>query len=101
MKKSDSITVQDPTGRRRFFRTGAAFLLSGVAIANAQEENGLIRTDCDSVGNVQGKNSELEGSDSDAGATADRPGCGRKKPPAMTEYKTQPGQKVSVAKVKA
>jgi len=100
MKKTDSITVQDPTGRRRFFRAGAAFLMAGVSVANAQEE-GVFRTDCDSVGNVQGKNPELEGSDSDAGATADRPGCGRKKPPVMTEYKTQPGAKVTVAKVKA
>jgi len=100
MKKSDSITVQNPTGRRRFFRTGAAFLLAGVSVANAQEE-GVIRSDCDGVGSAQGKNPELEGSDSDTGATADRPGCGRKKPPAMTEYKIQPGHKVSVAKVKA
>jgi len=49
-------------------------------------------------GGVSGKNAEAEGSDNDSGNTADRPGCGRKKP-ALTEYKKEGQKKIKVGKV--
>jgi len=95
-RKKDTIEVDDKHGRRRFIRTGAAFLLAGAGAASAQEEEGF-RSDCDSQGGVSGKNAEAEGSDNDAGATADRPGCGTK-PPVMTEYNRRE-KKIKVGKV--
>lgn len=114
----DEILVNDSTGRRRFIRSGAAFLLAGSGMAKAgprvgaggssggasreklaQEPTEILVADCDSTGYVGEKDGEVAGNDSDAGAEADRPGCGRKKTP-LTEYKKQPGnKKVSVAKV--
>ncbi len=99
MKKTDKVIVRDASGRRAFVRAGAAFLLAGSTMARSQEE--AIRTDCDSLGFAGEKNAEISGNDSDSGATADRPGCGRKKPPAMTEYEKKQDGKVRVAKVKA
>lgn len=99
MKKSDTVVVRDAAGRRAFVRAGAAFLLTGGSLVQAQEE--AIRYDCDSVGFAGEKNAEVSGNDSDTGATADRPGCGRKKPPAMTEYKKNEDGTVRVVKVKA
>ena len=99
MKKTDTVLVRDATGRRAFVRAGAAFLLAGGSLAKAQEES--IRYDCDGVGFAGEKNAEVSGNDSDTGAAADRPGCGRKKPPAMTEYKKKENGTVRVAKVKA
>ena len=95
-RKKETIEVDDQYGRRRFIRTGAAFLLAGAGAANAQEEEGF-RSDCDSQGGVSGKNAEAEGSDSDAGATADRPGCGRK-PAVITQYNKR-DMKIKVGKV--
>jgi len=97
MKKHDSFEIEDVNGRRRFIRAGAAFLLAGSSVAGAQEE--VLRTDCDSQGGGGAKNPELEGSDSDSGATADRPGCGRKKPPAMTDYNKNRNKKITVGKI--
>jgi len=98
----DTILVEDKSGRRRFIRTGAAFLLAGSAAAsttaNAQEEDDLLLADCDGVGYNGEKNAEAEGNDSDAGANADRPGCGRKKP-VITEYRKDDPKKVKVGKV--
>ncbi len=98
MKKTDTVMVEDPTGRRRFIRTGAAFILAGSSVANSQEES--LRVDCDRQGLGEEKNPDVAGSDSDSGATADRPGCGRKKP-AMTNYnkKDDGNQSVQVRKV--
>jgi len=79
MKKSDSITVTGKSGRRRFIRTGTAFLLTGATAASAQENGGFIRSDCDGAGSAEGKNQQAENSDSDTGASADRQGCGVKK----------------------
>lgn len=114
---SDEIIVNDSSGRRHFIRSGAAFLLAGAIIAKAetgakagtgsvagekklaQEPTDILVADCDSTGYVGEKDGEVAGNDSDAGAEADRPGCGRKKTP-LTEYKKQPGnKKVRVAKV--
>ncbi len=97
MKKTDTVLVDDPSGRRRFIRTGAAFILAGSSVASSQEEG--LRVDCDRQGLGEEKNPEAAGSDSDTGATADRPGCGRKKP-AMTQYnKKDRGDSVRVKKV--
>jgi len=79
MKKSDSVTVTSKSGRRRFIRTGSAFLLAGATAASAQEEGQFQRADCDGVGSAEGKNAEASNSDSDSGSTADRQGCGTKK----------------------
>lgn len=100
MKKADKIVVRNSSGRRHFIRAGAGLLLGGSTLVQAQEEG--IRYDCDSQGFAGQKNTEVSGNDSDTGATADRPGCG-KKPPVMTEYrkKTPLNSKVKVAKVKA
>lgn len=84
MKKSDTVTVTSKSGRRRFIRAGSAFLLAGAATASAQEEGGFLRADCDSLGNAEGKNAEAANSDSDAGAIADRQGCGTKKKVPIT-----------------
>ncbi len=98
MKKQDTVVVQDKNGRRRFIRTGAAFLLAGAAGVSAQEEDDVFRSDCDSQGGGGPKNPDMAGSDSDSGASADRPGCGRKKP-VMTEYREEGHQKVKVARI--
>lgn len=99
---SDVVTIEDKNGRRRFIRSGAAFLLAGSAVAgttaSAQEEDDLFLADCDSVGYNGEKNAEAEGSDSDSGNNADRPGCGRKKP-VITEYRKGDPKKVKVGKV--
>ena len=96
-RKKDTIEVDDKHGRRRFIRTGAAFLLAGASAASAQEEEGF-RSDCDSQGGVTSKNPEAAGSDNDSGNTADRPGCGRKKP-VLSEYKKDGHKKINVGKV--
>lgn len=100
MKKQDTVVIEDKNGRRRFIRAGAAFLLAGAAGANAQEDDDVFRSDCDSQGGGGPKNAEMEGSDSDTGATADRPGCGRKKP-VMTEYQGDGHRKITVGKISA
>lgn len=100
MKKQEFVEVDSKRGRRRFIRAGAAFLLAGSAAAQAQEESENFRSDCDSRGGGGPKNPNLEGSDSDTGAYADRPGCGTKKPPAMTRY-NKSGKKIKVGKVVA
>lgn len=99
MKKQDTVIVDDKTGRRRFFRAGAAFLLAGAATASAQEEDEIFRADCDSTGYGGEKNSEMANTDSDSGATADRPGCGRKQ--TLTEYQQSGHKIVKVGKVTA
>jgi hypothetical protein len=98
MKKSDSIVVRDRAGRRAFFRAGAAVVLAGSGVAQAQEP---LRYDCDSQGFAGEKNVNAEGNDSDTGATADRPGCGRRQPPAMSDYRKKRDGAVRVRKVKA
>ena len=58
MKKSDTIVIQDRTGRRAFFRAGAAFVLAGSAIAQGQAQAQGARFDCDSLGFSGEKNPE-------------------------------------------
>lgn len=98
MKKRDTVIVDDKNGRRKFIRAGAAFLIAGSTSAISQEESEGFRSDCDGVGGGGEKNSELAGSDNDTGTTADRPGCGRKKP-VITEYRKDGHKRVKVAKV--
>ena len=99
MKKTDKIVVRDASGRRQFIRTGAGLLFGASTVARSQEEGGFV--DCDRRGMGEEKNAELDGHDSDSGASADRPGCGRKKPPVMTEYRKKQDSTVRVSKVKA
>ncbi len=99
MKKTDAVIVRDSSGRRAFVRAGAAFLLSASTVARSQEES--TRYDCDGQGSAGEKNPELAGNDSDTGANADRPGCGVRRPPAMSEYKKKEKSAVRVARVKA
>jgi len=80
LKKTDTVTTTDRSGRRRFIRAGSAFLLAGASVSVAQEE-GQQRSDCDSLGGASSKNPDAARSDSDTGATADRQGCGSKKTP--------------------
>ena len=97
----DSVVVVDNTGRRRFMRAGAAFVLAGSATAasNAQQESQFLVADCDGYGNGEEKNPEIAGNDSDSGAEADRVGCGRQDPPAISEYKPKKNRKTKVAKI--
>lgn len=100
MKDSDSMVVNDGSGRRRFIRVGAAFLLAQGAVAKAQDDDTQnFRTDCDSQGYGGQKNAEAAGNDSDSGASADRPGCGRKLP--LTQYDKRKEGRVRVVKIKA
>jgi len=71
----DNVVVVDNAGRRRFMRVGAAFVLASSATATEE------------------KNPEVAGNDSDAGAEADRVGCGRQDPPAISEYKPKRNSK--------
>lgn len=78
----DCITVTDRASRRRFIRTGSAFLLgsaaAGAAIA-APSSSQILVADCDSGGSGEKKPEHAgNGSDSDSGANADPAGCGRR-----------------------
>lgn len=97
-KPQDEIVVTTGKTRRRFIRAGAAFVISGAAVA--QEGSEGQRFDCDSRGSAGEKNPQMAGNDSDSGAAADRPGCGTRKPPAITRYNRQHDQ-VKVKRVKA
>lgn len=96
---SDSVVVVDNTGRRRFMRAGAAFVLAGSATSHAQQESQFLVADCDGYGNGEEKNPEIAGNDSDSGAEADRVGCGRQDPPAISEYKPKKNRETKVAKI--
>ncbi len=100
MKNSDAVVVSDGRGRRRFIRLGATFLLAQGAVATAQDDSQNFRTDCDSQGYGGQKNTEVAGNDSDTGASADRPGCSRKKLP-LTQHDNSKNNPVRVAKIKA
>lgn len=94
MKKTDRMVVRGASGRRRFITVGAGILLGGSKLATAQEEEPM-RYDCDGRGSAVGKNAEVEGNDNDSGATADRPGCGRR-PAVMTQYNKKSPQRARV-----
>jgi len=97
----DNVVVVDNAGRRRFMRVGAAFVLasSATATTHAQQESQFLVADCDGYGNGEEKNPEVAGNDSDAGAEADRVGCGRQDPPAISEYKPKRNSKTKIAKI--
>lgn len=75
---SDTIVIYDRSGRRRFIRNGAAFLLTGGAIVSAGP---TLAADCDNAPAPSEKIPKQagNGSDADAGANADPQGCGRRK----------------------
>ncbi len=95
----DLVVVQDRTSRRQFIRTGGAFLIGAATIPAASMAQQ--RTDCDQSWNGEGEKQAGDGTDSDSGVGADRPGCGRGQAP-LTQRPTQPiDRTVTVAKVKA
>ncbi|MFK7855284.1 MAG: hypothetical protein AB8B79_14270 [Granulosicoccus sp.] len=77
---TDALVVHDRAGRRRFIRTGSAFLLTGGLVATVG--NGALASECDR-GRGQGAGQKKpedagNGSDSDSGANGDPIGCGRR-----------------------
>jgi len=86
MKKPDIIVSADSSGRRRFIRTGSAFLIAASTAAHSQGDDVPARSDCDQSGTGEAKNPQASMSDSDSGANADRQGCGTKKTPAITKW---------------
>jgi len=83
MSDSDKqvITVHDGSGRRRFFRRGAAFIAAGSSLVASQA---AYADDCDrNVGSE--KNAQAPNTDSDQGAEADPTGCGRSEPPKISQ----------------
>lgn len=77
----DSIIVRDRSGRRQFFRRGAAFIAVGSSFAASKP---VYADDCDRNEGEE-KNVEAPGSDSDQGAGADPSGCGRREPPKISQ----------------
>jgi len=74
----DSITVRDQASRRRFIRSGTAFLIAGGALSVGQ----AVRADeCDRARSAgpdeENPKQAGNGSDSDSGAGSDPSGCGR------------------------
>lgn len=98
--EKDAITVVDRSRRRRFIRTGAAFVLTGAAAAKS---GNVFADDCDR--NAGEKNAQAPGSDSDAGEGADPTGCGRRPPPKISsrpnkrKLEKQPNSIESVGKI--
>ncbi len=91
----DSMVVQDRSGRRKFIRTGSAFLLAGGSLAHLHSAYG---DECDRVPDEKNPKQAGNGSDSDEGAEADAPGCGRQNNPKITRLQ-QPKESVSPVKV--
>jgi len=93
------VVVQDRSSRRNFIRNGSAFLI-GVASLPA---TGIAQqgTDCDSSWNGEGEKKAGDGTDSDTGVGADRPGCGRGQAPLTQHRPAQPiDRTVMVKKIK-
>ena len=93
----DAVTVHDAGGRRRFIRRGSALLLAGGAAAALP---GTALADCDRRG-YSGQKQAGNGSDSDSGAEGDRPGCGRRETPKISDASPRqvPGRRVRVGRV--
>ncbi len=73
-KNKDAVVVRDSAGRRTLLREGAALLLAGSALSAAGSAYG---DDCDRSQQPGETKTPGNGTDSDAGDTADRQGCGR------------------------
>lgn len=103
--EADALIVHDRAGRRRFIRTGSAFLLTGGLATTLG--NGALASECDrSRGQGAGQKRPEDagnGSDSDAGANGDPIGCGRRyheKPKiSMSSPSDEPVKTVSVDKI--
>lgn len=76
-----AITVHDGSGRRQFFRRGAAFIAVGSSLVASQA---VYADDCDRNAGSE-KNAQAPNSDSDQGAEADPTGCGRAEPPKISQ----------------
>ena len=73
-KKEDKIVVQNREGRRTILRDGAALILAGTASSFAST---VLANECDRA-RAEGEQKEAgNGSDSDAGESSDRQGCGK------------------------
>ena len=70
----DKIVVQDRAGRRTLLRDGAALILAG---ASSSFASSVLAGDCDRAPAEGEQKKAGNGSDSDAGESSDRPGCGK------------------------
>jgi len=97
--EKQEITVLDATGRRRFIRNGAAFVVAGGSFAATPT---VYADDCDRNAGSE-KNAQAPNSDSDQGAEADPMGCGRSEPPKISQKvdSTEHTSTVKVKKIKA
>ena len=71
--RNDELTVHDGAGRRRFMRTGAAFVATGAALAASRS---ALAADCDR--SVEGCSEPTHCSDSDTGEASDPMGRGKR-----------------------
>lgn len=79
LASSDSIIITDRAARRRFIRTGSAFLLGGATVgASLGATSQALAADCDQNRGEKKPEHAGNGSDSDSGAGADPLGCGRR-----------------------
>lgn len=87
--EKDSISVRDRASRRKFIRSGAAFLAAAGTVSGSRVVYG---DDCDRAQGAE-KSPGQPGSDSDAGENSDPAGCGRQEPPKITRRNRSPGTK--------
>jgi hypothetical protein len=89
---SDCITITDRAARRRFIRTGSAFLLGGATVgASLATSSQALAADCDQNRGEEKPEQAGNGSDSDSGAGADPAGCGRRQEePKLSKLPSRP-----------
>ncbi len=88
---SDSVIVQDRSGRRRFLGRGAV-LAAAVGAVAATSGRSALASDCDRGGPGGEKPKHGgNGSDSDTGQGADPTGCGRQREEPPKISKASPG----------
>lgn len=98
--EKESLIIRDRSSRRQFIRRGAAFVAVGGLVAGASPQ--VYADDCDRNASSE-KNAEVQGSDSDAGASADPAGCGKQPKPKISrnDNSLDMEHQVKVSKVKA
>lgn len=96
----DSVLMVDQRSRRRFIRTGAAFLLAGGSVA---KERPAYADECDRAPDENNPKRPGPGSDSDSGSNADPAGCGRREPPkiSLLKHRKTSDKNLVVARVTA
>lgn len=81
------LSVRDSKGRRKFIRQGAAVLLAGGGVIASGAAFG---DDCDRGAASGEKKIAGNGSDSDAGDSADPTGCGKRDPQISRKNNSTP-----------